>query len=109
MTENYVPFRTVMRGYEPGEVDRRFAELAQAHSGAEARVADLLRQVSELSALLERRPDLRTGAERSFPIVEEDEHRIYDRNLRWATSRYLEYRGVTFGFFLLQILYPNFK
>lgn len=53
MTENYVPFRTVMRGYEPAEVDRRFAELAQAHSGAEARVADLLRQVSELSALLE--------------------------------------------------------
>ena len=53
MTENYVPFRTVMRGYEPAEVDRRFAELAQAHSAAETRVADLLRQVSELSALLE--------------------------------------------------------
>ena len=34
-------FRTVMRGYEPAEVDRRLAELTAAAEAAEQRAAEL--------------------------------------------------------------------
>ena len=43
-------FRTVMRGYEPTEVDRRVAELTVAADAAEQQAAELARRVEELTA-----------------------------------------------------------
>src|SRR5579875_3985906 len=42
-------FRTVMRGYDPGEVDRRIAELSQAAAEATARADELAQRVDALS------------------------------------------------------------
>ena len=50
MSENNSAFRTVMRGYEPSEVDRRVAELTYAAAAAQHQAAELQRQVDELNA-----------------------------------------------------------
>ncbi len=46
MTEANTPFRVVLRGYEPIQVDRRLEELSQA-------VQEAARQRDELAARLE--------------------------------------------------------
>ncbi|MDQ1733014.1 MAG: hypothetical protein QOK10_3173, partial [Pseudonocardiales bacterium] len=51
MSDNAPTFRTVMRGYEPSEVDRRIAELSAAVAAARQQSAGLARQVAELTAV----------------------------------------------------------
>ena len=53
MSDNNSAFRTVMRGYEPSEVDRRVAELTYATAAAQHQAAELQRQVDELTAAVE--------------------------------------------------------
>jgi cell division septum initiation protein DivIVA len=53
MTENAHTFRTVMRGYEPTEVDRTIAELEAGTRTAQAEAARFHQQVLQLSASLE--------------------------------------------------------
>ncbi|MEP6852391.1 MAG: hypothetical protein ABJA87_07025 [bacterium] len=53
MNESTPAFRTVMRGYDPAEVDRRIAELSYAAGAEQQRARDLQRQVDELAAATE--------------------------------------------------------
>jgi DivIVA domain-containing protein len=50
MTEQSQQFRTVLRGYEPAQVDRRLQELAQAAQEARARADQLAERVRGLEA-----------------------------------------------------------
>ena len=48
MTQSDPQFRVVLRGYEPAEVDRRLAELAQRVATAEQQSASYAERVSLL-------------------------------------------------------------
>ena len=50
MTESNAHFRSVLRGYDPAQVDQRFHELAQAAGAARQEAAERTIQVSKLEA-----------------------------------------------------------
>jgi len=61
MTESHAPFRSVMRGYDPAQVDRRVRELEQAAATARQ---DLGERTLEISSLETAQSELRGEVER---------------------------------------------